>query len=438
MRRCRNCSVRPLPEDCAWGAVLSVPLLSTNREVAKMDQPGVLCSSGWRRRRAFHSLVEHIRAADRGFRSALEACPVVAVRRCRVTHGNQMKIERKVPPLRIGNACIFPPLVLAPMAGVTDMLYRRVMSRYGVGLVTTEMVSVQGILRDQRPSWDLCAPDPLSQVPTAVQLFGRDAAGMAEAARRVEAGGAFLVDINAGCPVKKVVRQGAGASLLKTPDVLAGIVDEVRRAVKIPVTVKLRVGWDHRSTGMIDLVRMLASAGADAVSIHGRTAVQMYSGRADWSWIRRVKDAVGIPVIGNGDVTSPSHADRMIEETGCDAVMIGRASQGNPWLLGAIASRWGYVGNGGGMPGWRDFVDTVHEHIGAFIERKPRAVGHLRKLLIWYSKGCPNSTDFRYRISRVEEPGRLLGIFDEWVEGLMEKDVEFLPCKVPGIEYLNN
>ena len=243
--------------------------------------------------------------------------------------------------LRIGNIPVDPPLILAPMAGVTDSIYRGIMARHGAGLVTTEMVSVQGIVRNQRTTWELCGLDDPPDVPLAVQLFGHDPTAFAEAARRVEAGGASIVDINAGCPVKKVVKQGAGAGLLKTPEHLLRIVEEVRRAVRIPLTVKLRLGWDSSSLNVLELARCIESAGADAVTIHGRTAVQQYAGRADWSWIGRVKAALGIPVIGNGDVTSPSLADAMLAETSCDGVMIGRASRGNPWLFSAVAAAWG-------------------------------------------------------------------------------------------------
>ncbi|MCE5244837.1 MAG: tRNA dihydrouridine synthase DusB [Syntrophobacteraceae bacterium] len=341
-------------------------------------------------------------------------------------------VRSRPEPLRIGNVLVGPPLVLAPMAGVTDSAYRRVMAEFGVGLVVSEMVSVQGLLRGQPGSRELCVQDPPLPVPMAVQLFGRDPELMAEAARRVEAGGAALIDVNAGCPVKKVIRQGAGASLLGDPDLLAAIVEAMKKAVAVPVTVKLRLGWDSESIGVVDLAVRLASAGADAISLHARTAVQHYSGEADWSWIGKVKKAVNVPVIGNGDVTSPALARKMLRETGCDAVMIGRATQGNPWLLAAIAEDLGYPVHCNSLPGWEDFSETVLGHIGAFCKSRPRCSGHFRKLLLWYSKGCPDAVRLRTAVSGTDRPEEMLDIFRDWVRGLNDRGVSFLSSKVPA------
>lgn len=337
------------------------------------------------------------------------------------------------PPLRIGNLLVDPPLVLAPMAGVTDQDYRSLMARHGAGMVTTEMVSAKGILQNHPETWKLCIHDQLATVPLAVQLFASCPSVMAEAARRVEGTGAAVIDINAGCPVKKVVRQGAGASLLREPDRLASIVDAVKKAVAIPVTVKIRIGWDSGSQRTVEVARMLVNAGVDAICIHGRTATQKYSGRADWSWIARVKGEVSVPVIGNGDVNGPVAADRMLRQTGCDAVMIGRASQGNPWLLQSIASLW-YNG-GDSMPelDWTDYLKTVADHVESFRRRKPRAVGHCRMLLAWYSKACPESSKFRGRLAGLENVDRMLTSFHEWVHGFVEKGVPFLETKVPDL-----
>lgn len=341
---------------------------------------------------------------------------------------------RRPGPLRIGNVPVEPPLILAPMAGVTDSVYRGIMARHGAGLVTTEMVSVQGIVRNQRPTWELCGLDDLPGVPLAVQLFGYDANAFAEAARRVEAVGASIVDINAGCPVKKIVKQGAGACLLKTPEQLLRIVEDVRRAVRIPLTVKMRLGWDASSVNIVDLARCIESAGADAVSIHGRTAVQYYTGRADWSWIGRVKEVLGIPVIGNGDVSSPSLADALLAETSCDGVMIGRATRGNPWLLSAVAAAWGYCGAGYFSPGWADFHRTAREHAEAFRRVKPHVPGHFRKLLMWYSKRCPEGAPLRMRLAETNSHDEMLAIFDGWVEMVAGKGCPFPPLKVSGVE----
>ncbi|MFP5213583.1 MAG: tRNA dihydrouridine synthase, partial [Acidobacteriota bacterium] len=187
------------------------------------------------------------------------------------------------PPLRIGNVVVDPPLVLAPMAGVTDQVYRSVMADHGIGLAVTEMVSIQGVVRNQAETWDLCRQNVPLGVPLSVQIFGSEPEAMAEAARLMEAEGAAIIDINAGCPVKKVVKSGSGACLLKNPDALAYLVEAAKKAVSVPVTVKVRLGWDNASRNVVEVARRLESAGADAIAVHGRTAVQFYGGQADWS-----------------------------------------------------------------------------------------------------------------------------------------------------------
>lgn len=334
-------------------------------------------------------------------------------------------------PLHIGKICIDPPLILAPMAGVTDPPYRRIMEEHGAGLLTTEMISIEGLRRNHPSSWKLFSPDPDSSVPLAVQLFGSDPEAMVEAAKQMEQKGAPLIDINAGCPVRKVVRQGAGAGLLRESDRLVLMVEQVRRAVGIPVTVKLRLGWDSGSIHVVDLARRLSAAGADALTLHARTAVQLYSGQADWSWIRKVKAAVNIPVIGNGDIVAPSLADRMLEETGCDAVMIGRATMGNPWLLSAIASKWGYTPVRNRCPDWNDFYTLVHEHLTAFQNERSRSAGHVRKILIWYSKGCPEASPLRSRLIKTDQTKVMLDLFYDWVQKTMARGIPFLSVKVP-------
>ena len=334
-------------------------------------------------------------------------------------------------PLKIGNLQVDPPLVLAPMAGVTDGIYRRLMVEHGAGMVTTEMISVEGLRRSQRMTLKLCTFDPDLKVPMAVQIFGSDPAAMAEAARMVEAKGAPVVDINAGCPVKKIVKQGAGASLLRDPDRLALVVEQVKKAVAVPVTVKIRAGWDAGSINAVEVARRLASVGADAIAVHARTAVQHYSGRADWSWIREVKAAVDIPVIGNGDIDQPSRADEMLRQTGCDAVMIGRASLGNPWLFSSIAARWGWSTSCAAKPDWTDYLETVCAHLEAFRKDRAAPVGHFRMLLIWYSKGCPDASRLRARLSELSRPEDMLALFRTWVQELMARDLPFLPMKIP-------
>ena len=324
--------------------------------------------------------------------------------------------DLRLPPLQIGKISISPPLILAPMAGVTDDVFRSIAADHGAGLVTTEMISAEGLKRGQPGSLRLCRQDTPLRVPLSVQLFGQSPQSMAEAAKIVEANGADLVDINAGCPVKKVVKQGAGASLLKAPDQLALIVESVRKAVDIPVTVKVRLGWNERCINVVEVAQKLACAGADAVAVHARTAAQLYSGKAEWNWIKITKAALTIPVIGNGDVSSPLRALEMVRATNCDAVMIGRAAMGNPWLFAASAESCGYPVQGGVPKTSSDFFKIVQLHFNDNVRVKRKSVGHCRQLLIWYSKGFPESAKLRARLYELNQVEEMLDCFALWLE----------------------
>jgi tRNA-dihydrouridine synthase B len=348
--------------------------------------------------------------------------------------------DRRQPgpaPLHIGGLDIDPPLILAPMAGVTDLPYRRLISDFGAGLVTTEMISVEGLIRNHSKTWQLLETDPQMKAIQAVQLFGSRPERMAEAARAVEAAGAPVIDINAGCPVKKVARQGAGASLLNDPDLLAGLVDAVRRSVSIPVTVKIRLGWDSLSINAVEIARRLEGAGADAITLHARTAVQFYRGTADWSWIEAVHKAVRIPVIGNGDVTTVKDASRMFQETGCDGIMIGRGSLGNPWLFSAIINDWKCRPRQPEAPTWHDFMMTVRGHLNAFGSRRAVPPGHYRKILLWYSKGFPGSAQLRGELMSLRESREMLDHFQRWVEHLEQAGMMFVSAKMAADHSVN-
>lgn len=332
--------------------------------------------------------------------------------------------------LKIGPLTVHPPVVMAPMAGVTDGAFLTVVSRFGVGLVTSEMMSAEGFRR-QDPSAEriLAVPTKVS-VPVAIQIFGSDPKVMAEAARAAQDRGAAIIDINAGCPVRKIVRQGAGAALLRDPDRLLRIVETVRGAVSVPVTVKTRLGWNQNEVRVVPVCRGLQDAGADAVTLHARTSQQSLSGAADWTWIGTVKNELSIPVIGNGDVTTPSDFHGMRQKTGCDGVMIGRGALGNPWLFSAIAQQFDPDGVRAAQPTWDEFLWTVQEHVRLFIREKPKAIGALRKHLVWYTKGCPNASAWRYRFMGASDVPGLLQLLDGFVSELTASGADLMRCKV--------
>jgi tRNA-dihydrouridine synthase B len=337
----------------------------------------------------------------------------------------QEKLFISPPPLRIGEIKISPPLVLAPMAGITDDIFRSLAALYGAGLVTTEMISVEGLNRSHPATWRLWRQDTPLGVPLAVQLFGGNPDSMAQAAQMIESNGAEIIDINAGCPVKKVVKQGAGASLMREPERLVSIVEKVKSAVSIPVTVKMRLGWDQHKICVVEVAQRLESAGADAIAIHGRTASQLYSGNADWSWIQRTKDKVKIPVIANGDVSSPSLATRIMRETGCDGVMIGRATLGKPWIFSSIAQALGYQPPCSPPQNWVQFCAAVRAHVEDHFRKKPKSTGYCRQILVWYSKGRPESARLRAKLYEMDEPEQILSYFSDWVQELQSRNLPF-------------
>ena len=234
--------------------------------------------------------------------------------------------------MKIGSLVLENPLILAPMAGITQLPFRRLAKEAGCALVVTEMVSANGLVHGGWKTLELLKSHPAER-PLSVQIFGADPAVMQEAARIVQAQGADLLDINVGCSVRKVVRQGAGAALMGQPEKLGAILKAVRGVVGVPLTIKIRSGWEPSGDQAVAVTRVAEDAGVDAVAIHPRTALQGFGGRADWSLIARLKQCVSIPVIGNGDVSTPGDVVRMQRETGCNAVMIGRASIGNPWIF---------------------------------------------------------------------------------------------------------
>lgn len=313
-------------------------------------------------------------------------------------------------PLRIGSLRVQDPVLLAPMAGYTDSCFRTIARGHGAGIVFTEMISAAGLVRRTAKTLDLLAFEEREQ-PLGVQIFGADPIEMTEAARIAEDRGAALIDLNMGCPVQKVCRLGAGASLLRSPDRVARIVGAVRRAVSCPLTVKIRLGWDPSSLTALEIARIAESCGADAVTLHPRFRSQGFSGPADWSWVARLKAERKIPIVGNGDVASAPRALEVLSQGACDGVMIGRASRGNPWLFAQIRAL--LRGEAPSQPSSAERYAVVEEHLGALFDRYTPDVAAKRARLLfpYYLKGLPGAATFR-RALRKFEPGRTRELLD--------------------------
>lgn len=304
--------------------------------------------------------------------------------------------------LKIGNVLLENNLILAPMAGVTDLPFRLLCKEQGAGLICTEMVSAKAIYFKNKNTESLMEIDERER-PVSLQLFGSEPDLMAEIARQIEPRNFDILDINMGCPVPKVVNNGEGSALMKNPKLVHEIVSKVSKAIQKPVTVKIRKGFTEDSVNAVEIAKILEDAGAAAVAVHGRTREQYYSGQADWQIIRKVKEAVSIPVIGNGDVDSPLKAEALVKETGCDGIMIGRAVQGNPWLFSRIL-HYQQTGELLPGPGMEEIKEMILRHAKMQLEYKGNYTGmrEMRKHVAWYTTGMPHSASVRRMVNEVE------------------------------------
>jgi tRNA-dihydrouridine synthase B len=319
-----------------------------------------------------------------------------------------------IPILTIGALTLDYPVLLAPLANVTDSPYRLLCRRSGAALVFTEMVSAEGVVRNSAKTWAL-ARFQAEERPIGIQLFSHDPVALGEAAARLEVLEPDLFDINFGCPVRKVVKRGAGAGFMEDPARIAEAVRQVVSAIHRPLTVKFRTGPKPDRLTVVEAALAAQEEGAAAVTVHGRTTDQGFKGKADWEIIARVKQAVRIPVIGNGDVFSAPDMRRMLDETGCDGVMIGRGSLGNPWIFSACRAH--LRNESWNPPTPAQMWELVEYHYRSMIAAKgARGMREMRKYLGWYSKGLPGAADYRACVFRLEDPETVLTVTQEFFQ----------------------
>ena len=318
--------------------------------------------------------------------------------------------------LRIGNTVLENNVILAPLAGVTDLPFRVLCREQGAGCVVTEMVSAKAVLYNNKNTRELLQIDPAER-PAAVQLFGSEPDIMAEIAARLEEGPYDYIDVNMGCPVPKIVNNGEGSALMKNPERAKEVLTAMVKAVKKPVTVKFRKGFNDLSVNAVEFAKMAESCGVAAVAVHGRTREQYYSGKADWDIIRQVKEAVRIPVIGNGDIFTPEDAGRMLKETGCDGIMVARGAKGNPWLFGRINH---YLDTGEVLPGpsMAEIKAMILRHGRMLVQFKGEwvAMREMRGHMAWYTKGMPHSATLRNEINQVETLEGFVELLDRKIQ----------------------
>ncbi len=317
--------------------------------------------------------------------------------------------------MKIGNVELINRVFLAPMAGVTDMPFRVLCKEQGCGLVYTEMVSAKGMHYDDEKSTRLTLLDDREK-PGAVQIFGSEPEIMAGVTEKLNESDASIIDINMGCPAPKITKNGEGSALMKRPGQVEKIIKAVVKVSAKPVTVKIRKGWDECSVNAVEIARIAEACGASAVAVHGRTREQYYSGKADWSIIKQVKQSVSIPVIGNGDVTGPREARRLFEETGCDAIMVGRGAQGNPWIFKQILK---YLEEGELIPepSAQEKIETIIRHMNMLIEHKGERTGilEMRSHIAWYIKGMRDAAYTKQKIFTMNDKKEIISLLQNFL-----------------------
>lgn len=323
--------------------------------------------------------------------------------------------------MKIGKVELESNILLAPMAGVTDKAFRMIVKPFGPALMYTEMVSGKGLFYKSKKTADLLTADE-SEKPVAVQIFGHDADIMAEIANSALEYGAAVIDINMGCPAPKIVNNGDGCALMKSPETAAKVISAVCRAVDVPVTVKFRAGWDDKSINAVEFAKIAEQSGASAVTVHGRTREQFYSGTADLDIIKAVKAAVKIPVIGNGDIIDGGSAAHMLEYTGCDGIMVGRAAEGNPWIFKEISA---YLKDGTVLPplDLDERREVALKHLGLLVEFKGEHRGVLegRKHMAWYFKGVSGGAVLRTALNKAQKYDEMCGLINEFCDFKLNK-----------------